>query len=988
LLRFFENKITQITLHEIENSMHLKVQFANVDILPLKKFPNLTIQLENFRIISTSKKEPIDSLLQFNSVYIAIKPIPLISGKFDIHSIELDGFDIKYHIDKYGKSNFDFLLASDTTASVDTSKNKSTINLILHNLFVKNLKLQFVDDRNNTKVNSYIAQLRINAKMIDDAIDAHFKGKIVFSDIHFSDYQLNSFQKLTIDCNMGYTNRIIAIDWLTIAGNGLKLETKGNIGLNDSTSMNLQVDLKEFNLAHAFTCLPVSMQKSIGVETVDGNFGFTAFIKGYYFDTTLVPTVSAKIWLANGSIKLYDYPKVTDINLNSLFYVPNFNDKNSIIAKIHSFSCHLGKSEVKFSGQADNLLHPRYLANFKVKLSLPDVKTFIPTSTMVSDLAGEVNIQGSSIGKLPNKINSTFIDYLLNTSTFELLAKQVLVKIDSLGRFSNINLKLKYQPKHGFVLSNFTVNDEAHRIVIQPSSVSLKLVGKLSNFKQLGVQVDTVALHSTLMSLNAKFKVLNLTHPNFDAKCLINLNLGELSKIIPDTLLDTLSGIVQLNIQSHGQINFDSILAAAIPIAFENSFVNLALHDICFSMKSDTFLTASHLMGNLNLANDTLKIDNFSGKVNQLEFRIDSTLAWNIYKSYFKKEKNKKLIASTNIWINKIDYDMLLPFITTDTVAARSSTNNADSASKSIPSYIIRGKLAIDQIKYNNNLLDNLSTKFRISDSLIVIDDLYFKGFEGKMTTSISYDLREVPYKTIEFKNQTQHINLKKILVDNDNFNQTEITDKNIDGAFSGTFYGRIVLGDSGILYDKINLLGNFMIENGGIYNYEPAMQLSKFTNLHELNNIIFRKLESSVFIYDNQIYFPKTDIVSSAMDLSVYGMASFGSDYEYHVIMYPSDILLGKSQNMLKKQGLTGEKFEGENQASRSGIYLVSLKKGNETKNGFDSKQLQMLMKTTIRVEERGLNLVFHPKVFNFSTDFDRKELKKKSKHESKSNE
>lgn len=224
-------------------------------------------------------------------------------------------------------------------------------------------------------------------------------------------------------------------------------------------------------------------------------------------------------------------------------------------------------------------------------------------------------------------------------------------------------------------------------------------------------------------------------------------------------------------------------------------------------------------------------------------------------------------------------------------------------------------------------------------------------------------------------------MNLKQLLEQNDDFEQDYITHKNFDGLVTGTVFGRIVMQDTIIFYDKINLMGNFKLENGGIYNFEPAMELSKFTNLNELDNIMFSTLETSVFIYNNQIYFPKTNIVSTAMDMSVYGMQSFGDDYEYHFVVYPGDVMLGKSKKLLKKQGLKDEGFEGPNKAKRSGLYLVSLQRGKESKSGFDTKELQANMKATIRVQERGLNLVFHPHVMNFSTEIDRKEAKRKAK-------
>jgi len=118
-------------------------------------------------------------------------------------------------------------------------------------------------------------------------------------------------------------------------------------------------------------------------------------------------------------------------------------------------------------------------------------------------------------------------------------------------------------------------------------------------------------------------------------------------------------------------------------------------------------------------------------------------------------------------------------------------------------------------------------------------------------------------------------------------------------------------------------------------------------------------------------------------MDMTVYGMDSFEDEYEYHLIVYLSDVLLGKSKKLLKRQGLESDVFEGVDKSKRSGLYLVALKRGGESRYGFDNKRLQQSMNTTIRIQERGLNLIFHPRLVNFSTEFDRKELRRRTENE-----
>jgi hypothetical protein len=168
---------------------------------------------------------------------------------------------------------------------------------------------------------------------------------------------------------------------------------------------------------------------------------------------------------------------------------------------------------------------------------------------------------------------------------------------------------------------------------------------------------------------------------------------------------------------------------------------------------------------------------------------------------------------------------------------------------------------------------------------------------------------------------------------------------------------------------------GDLKLEDGGIYNFEPLMEVGKFTNLRELENLVFRTLETSIFVHKNNIYFPKTSIVSSAVDMAALGVQSFDSDYQYHITLFLRDVLLGKSDNLLKQQGMEKDGFKGDDQSSRRGLYLVAMDRNGEKRHRWDQPALRRRMESQINVQGIGLGLVFNPRLVNYSTDLNRRE-------------
>jgi hypothetical protein len=441
-----------------------------------------------------------------------------------------------------------------------------------------------------------------------------------------------------------------------------------------------------------------------------------------------------------------------------------------------------------------------------------------------------------------------------------------------------------------------------------------------------------------------------------------------------------------VSLKSYGKVHLDSIEDKIMPIAFEQSSLSVQMRDFSFEMFDDTLVKVNKLSLDFAMANDTMRIDNLYGNAHGIEFWMDSTEIWNVYKAFLLEQKDLKVIVNTHIRASDIDYAQFAPLLETDTTqigeVALAENFLSDTISSEdpmyIPPYIARGTLGANSVKYGNMILKDISAKFRVDDSLYVADEIKFNAFGGSMVTSVLYDMRYANQQKIEFKNTINGMDIRQLLIDADDFDQTYFTHENIEGMLTSSVNGRILVTGDSIHYDKITMLGNFKLENGGIYEFEPAMELSKFTNLRELDRIVFRTMVSSIFIYDNKVFFPKTDIVSSAIDMAAYGMQSFGKDYEYHLNVHLSDVLLGKSKKLLKRQGMESDVFEGEDKSNRTGLFLVSYDKEGETKNGFDTKSLQRYMKTVIRVHERGLNLIFNPLLQNYSTDIDRKEGKR----------
>ena len=143
-------------------------------------------------------------------------------------------------------------------------------------------------------------------------------------------------------------------------------------------------------------------------------------------------------------------------------------------------------------------------------------------------------------------------------------------------------------------------------------------------------------------------------------------------------------------------------------------------------------------------------------------------------------------------------------------------------------------------------------------------------------------------------------------------------------------------------------------------------VKINRMGFVKDLDVLEFKTINSNVFVIKSAVYVPTTLVFSNKLDATAFGMQSFGEDYEYHLMVFLSDILTGKSKKRIKKQDKIGEEIT---KTDRNGIKVVSYSLDGESKSGLDNDDDRNEMKRIINVDEALLNIRFHPGVISYNT-------------------
>ena len=645
-----ENTITQLALEEVSHIVKAPISIENISLRLFRNFPNATVEFDGFTIgkefenHDSANFEVADTLVRLRKLYVSVKTRPLLSNRIEINKIEIEGIKLNYFVDTAGVTNFDFLIASDSTAidsleqeqSIPIDTSETALNILLANLTIGDIELNYNDESLKAKARCYIPKIRVKGKVKDDDYLGSVKGSIELTDCALGGTNLHLMQKTELGFNIDYKNGFAHINELELLTDGAKIESTGSVNLADSIGVDLAVVFKEFDIKELFKYAPDDIKKEVGISKVKGILDIEAKVEGYVYDTLLLPSVSTKITFKNGTVVTTEYPKIEKLNIDLAVLIDNPNDLSTVNANINDFSFLLTKAIFKISGKASDLDKIRYDLLVKSHININDFVSFIPDST-VEYITGLVALDMHTKGILPDDIeNST--DYFLNNTTLDLKIRNLNTALDSVNVIKNLGVDFHLMKGKNLVIRNLYLDLPEYDLNLAPSSIALQLIGNIDDLDNIKANINSFNFVTGSNSISGYGKVKDLNKPDFELTTTIKVDIDEIKHFIPDSIAEQIAGKVELTIDTYGQIDLDSIDNYINPILFEQTKIDLKVRDLDFEMFGDTLIKFNNMKFDMKMAQDTIKIDNLYAKLHGIDLKVNSTEIWNVYKAFMLEQ--------------------------------------------------------------------------------------------------------------------------------------------------------------------------------------------------------------------------------------------------------------------------------------------------------------------------------------------------------------
>lgn len=965
-----EKEIADMALQNISASIKAPLVIGDISLNLLRKFPLATIEFEDIRLGSFDSLNMTDTLVSLNktlakieNVYVSVRSMPLFNGLLEIMKVEIKGLECSYIVDKHGKSNFDFLIDTSDTSS-------TTMNVKLKELFLRDIQCNFYDSLNQMGAKIDIPKAKINGELRKDYLRGSVKGVLKLTNCNYKASTLHLMKETELDFDLAYFNDSVNVKELIVSTDGAIFSIVGSAVLKDTIETHINIEGTKINIGKLIKYVPKQTLKAIGVKKASGEIYLKASVNGFIADSIL-PEVKMVVEMKNGNFQNIGFPSLNNISFAGTLTNGKQKNNKTTSASFKKFHAETGQSSIDLSFSLKNLDRIHYKINSDININLEDFKDYIPDS-IISDAKGQILAKIAANGILPDSISNDFIDYAMERSQFELTFKNLFIVLDSTLSADSISGNLAYEVNH-VTAHDFNANISKYGININNTSFDARLSGKFSQPTSFGIDLKSFHIKTDNSTVYGSAKILNLRAPEYQINTNLKLNLSEVKTFIPDTLVNKLSGEITAQVTSMGKLKLDSISTQINDLVFNNSTFQVNFYKVSVDMP-DTLMRVKDFSGKLNMKSDTIEINKAHGLYSGIDFSIDSTKIIKLYPSVIKNQK-AQLTVEGRFNLGDLNYTMFAPFIESNKDTTSLESNKASSVTKETSNYtyLIKGKLRIRSFSYNKAVVENISSLFKLTDSLYIVDQFKFNGFKGTHNTSVRCAINGKE-KMLWVKNRVEGMDVNQLLRDFDNFNEfylPSITHENISGIFSANVDAQLLVRGDSMIRNKLYIRGDSIkLEKGWINNYEPLKVMEAFLpGIDNLDRLEFKTIHCNIFVFQDAIYVPSTLIISNKLDAKALGMKSFGEDYRYHFMVFLSDILTGKSKNLIKKQDKKGEEVSD---MGRKGMQVVSYGKNGKYHSGLDNEKDRKDMERKVRASESLLNLRFRPRLINYNTSVD----------------
>jgi len=585
---------------------------------------------------------------------------------------------------------------------------------------------------------------------------------------------------------------------------------------------------------------------------------------------------------------------------------------------------------------------------------------------------GKLNIAGMRLdvaGKI-NNAEKTVIDLNfkgkdLNIKTFlSLLPDQYTKNIDNyessgkfyfdclikgeLSKYKNPRMDIKFGAENGKVInkkSNLELNN-------------ISLTGLFSNGNKQSSSTSFIKFENLKSELgksdfSGNLIIENFLNPSIQLTLNTNLNLAEINSFFPIDSVEKINGNAKVLLKYSGKFtDFKKINENDI----KNSQIEgvLELNNLNIKLKGSNY-DFTNFSGKGSFVKNNLSIDSLHFMIGANDFSFQGSMK-NILNYILLENQNLKMNGKLSSENFKLD----------EFIHSNESSNEQAILPKDIAFNL---DINVKTFTYNKFIANQLSCAIYSEGAKLVAQSVSFSAMQGNVSGDVAVELNDNGSLHFQCSANLQKIDVKKLFYTFDNFGQSFILDKNLNGRVSAIVdYSSVWDKNLNVLPESVLCDSKLEITNGELIDFEPMTKLSAYIEVSELKHIKFSTLKNEIIIKDRIVTIPQMDINSTAFNIQASGTHSFDNEFTYRVKVLLSE-LMAKNAKKAKKENDEFSYIEDDG-LGKTSIYLIIKGNPDNYKISYDTKSVKENIKQNLKTEKQTIKQILKEEFGLFKND------------------
>ncbi|MFO7574812.1 MAG: AsmA-like C-terminal region-containing protein [Bacteroidales bacterium] len=466
--------------------------------------------------------------------------------------------------------------------------------------------------------------------------------------------------------------------------------------------------------------------------------------------------------------------------------------------------------------------------------------------------------------------------------------------------------------------------------------------GERLNAASSQIVFDMIDIKTANSSLRGSLSYTNFARPALKADINPVLDLSEVAALSGGSFPAGATGRVRASVSLNSRLPEDGKVTLK-SVAAMNPVGNFWLSSVSLNVNE---YSLSDITGNLMLSGN-LWVDSLQMGINGQRIQADGEI-----RNFTRWVSGEATLVEINGYLGS-------PHLTPGMLMRKGTTDEPDSSGsfKMPRGYSADIRFSIGEFYHKSFSAFDASGRLGYSSGRLLLDDLALRSMNGDVAGSAVLTERDDGGFGIDTRLTFDKIDINNAFVSFNNFRQDFIVAENLKGSLTGK-YDMLMDLDGRFVPDlwSISSEGSFTIDNGELLGFPPVMNLSRFIEISELENIRFSRLENEFYIKSGTFAIPHMEIKSSAADFGISGKHLFNGDYEYHLRVLLSQILSRKAP---KKNPGNEFGIVEDDELGRTSLFLLLSRQGDKEAVTYDGRAARSVIREDLRNEKQSLKVI-----------------------------